>query len=679
MIKKSMKIGVIIASIILVFLVLCAPVSFAASKNESKSEWWNDKSIRWIQTNLRETNAAIDPKKFVDDLEKFNANAVLLNAGGITAYYPTKIPYAYVNPYMPKDGDTFGNILKEAHARNIYVVSRWDFSKARKEVYDAHPEWFFKKSDGSPAIYNGLYQVCINGGWIREKSFEILSEALERYDVDGCFFNNFQNPLTDYAGDQLGLCHCDNCERLYQARFGRPVPEKPDADYRTFMNECALEVSNKIIELLREKRPHAALIGGTPNITNVVYGESATAINRPLPLWPYTASDNVNKWKNSYPNAAAVCQSMSFIDFPWRFATVPSAEIATRLWQNVANGGYAALNIHGTIDEQPDRTAIETAAPIFKWVKDHEQYYVGQRNEARIVLLAPAQGGQSGAGFEGSQDSYRGLFRLLSEQHIPFAAMTNLDWIGKRPVDLVITTGPTPKALEGYVKDGGKLIIAGTTPPEFEVAKVIKKWKKPDGAYFHVHNKQLFNSLKSTDLVMMYGDYLQLENQESPALTFVPPSMYAPPEFVGVDLKDSGLPGIAFKKIGDGTVAWLPWDIGAAYYKISSNAHAGILTNLIDNFMPKGREIITNAHPLVSITLMHQSNRYLMHFVNLAGHSDTAYFEPPLMRSIEVKVKGHFNSARAIKSNVKLETKYSGGYTIFTLPELQEYEMVELM
>ena len=65
--------------------------------------------------------------------------------------------------------------------------------------YDAHPEWFFKMADGQPAIYNGLYLACINGGWYRQKAIEILTEALDRYDVDGCFFNNFSNPATDYS------------------------------------------------------------------------------------------------------------------------------------------------------------------------------------------------------------------------------------------------------------------------------------------------------------------------------------------------------------------------------------------------------------------------------------------------------------------------------------------------
>jgi uncharacterized lipoprotein YddW (UPF0748 family) len=161
--------------------------------------WWMIEPIRWLQTNLRETDAALNPKQFIDDVARFNANVLMMSAGGITALYPSKVQYAYVSPYLPKGQDTFGDVLSEAHARKIRVVSRWDFSKARKDVYDAHPEWFFKMADGQPAIYNGLYQACINGGWYRQKTVEILTEALDRYDVDGCFFNFFGNPAADYS------------------------------------------------------------------------------------------------------------------------------------------------------------------------------------------------------------------------------------------------------------------------------------------------------------------------------------------------------------------------------------------------------------------------------------------------------------------------------------------------
>jgi hypothetical protein len=637
--------------------------------------WWNTEPIRWLHSNLRETDAALNPKRFIHDVADFNANVLVTAMAGITASYPSKVEYEYVNPYMPEGQDTFGEVLREAHARRIRVMGRCDFSKTRKHVYDAHSDWFFKRADGRPVVYNGLYQTCVNGGWYQQKSIEILNEALDRYEVDGLFFNMFANPAVDYSYRPIGLCHCDHCEALYRERYRRGVPDTSDTDYQAFLHDSVVSMSSTIRRLVKSKRAGTALAGLAADISDIVYSESNTAAQRPLPLWPYSASDNTNQWKNSYPGKPAVNQCMSFVDYRWRFATVPQPEIRTRLWQDVANGGAAALSQHGTIAELQDRMAMDAAVPIYRWLKEHEDYCAGQTSAARVLLLAPGSGG---FGFQMPQDSYRGLFRLLVEQHIPFAAVDNLDWMGKRDADLVITTGATPRALEAYVQNGGRLLIAGSTVPEFAVAPTIKLWKNPDGAYFRIHDKSLFPSLRQTDVVFMYGDYLQVQMDNESPLTFIPPSMYGPPEFVHVDWKDTDDPGLVVKSMGKGKVAWLPWDVGGLYYRHSSEAHARLLSDLIDNMLPDGRQLITNAHPLVEITFMRQNGRHLVQLVNISGHSDTAWLDPIPMTNIQVRVKGRFRTGRAINGGYDVNVADGGGYAQFTLPSLDEYELVDL-
>jgi hypothetical protein len=133
----------------------------------------------------------------------------------------------------------------------------------------------------------------------------------------------------------------------------------------------------------------------------------------------------------------------------------------------------------------------------------------------------------------------------------------------------------------------------------------------------------------------MYGDYLQLQTEGPSPITFIPPSMYGPPEFGHIDWKDTDDPGLSMKGIGKGKLAWLPWNIGGLYYQHSSEAHAKLFSDLVDAILPQGRQLKSNAHPLVEITFMCQSNRRLMHFINLSGHSDTAYFNPVPMKDME--------------------------------------------
>src|SRR3954452_4476257 len=369
--------------------------------------WWMKEPVRWVQTNLRETDATLDADRLVNQLADMKANVLLVGMGGIAAFYPTETPFHYPSPDLPTGTDLFRAVLEKSHARGIRVVGRFDFSKTRKAAFDAHPEWFFRKANGEPAIYNGLYSTCINGGYYGEQAMKILTEGLEKYVVDGLFFNAFGNQARDYSSNEVGLCHYDVCQRKFQGMYHRPIPEKPDDEYRRFMFTSSREVAAAIGDLIHQKRPKAGYFNYVQESTDGIMSESNTAVARPLPLWPYSASDNVNRARNGQPGKMAVNLCMQFVDYWWRFATVPQEEIALRLWENVANGGALAFEVNGTLDQQ-DRRAVETAKPIFRWLADHEEYYAGERSAARVLLLAgPAKTGRTY-----SQSSYRGVFRL---------------------------------------------------------------------------------------------------------------------------------------------------------------------------------------------------------------------------------------------------------------------------
>ncbi|MBI4382227.1 MAG: beta-galactosidase, partial [candidate division NC10 bacterium] len=253
-----------------------------------QERWWMDEPIRLIQTNLRETDSTLDVQRLAQQLSEYRANVLLFNMGGIVAQYPTEVEFHYPSPHLPEGRDLFGEMLKEAHARGIRVIGRFDLSKTPKAVYDAHPEWFFKRANGDPAIYNGLYSACINGDYYREHAKRILSEALERYEVDGLFFNMFGNPSHDYSGNPMGPCHCASCQARFRARTGRPVPATEDDEYRAFLAASAREVAAMIADLIHDKRPKAAFLTYIQQHTDGIMSESNTAVGRPLPLWPYS-------------------------------------------------------------------------------------------------------------------------------------------------------------------------------------------------------------------------------------------------------------------------------------------------------------------------------------------------------------------------------------------------------
>jgi hypothetical protein len=627
--------------------------------------------IRWVQTNLRQTDAGLDAARLVRQLTAMRANVLLVGMGGIAAYYPTRTPFHYQSPDLPPGRDMFGDVLREAHSQKIRVVGRFDFSKTPKAVFDAHPEWFFRQANGQPVIYNGLYSTCINGGYYREQVAKIVTEALDRYDVDGLFFNMFGNQSSDYSGRRVGLCHCASCARLYREKFGKAIPEAPDDDYRRFMFTSSREVAAAIGEIIRAKRPHAGYFNYIQEHTDGIMSESNTAVARPLPLWPYSASDHVNRARNSQPGKMAVNLNMQFVDYWWRFATVPAAEIALRSWQAMAHGGALTFEVNGTLDLQ-DKQAIEAVKPIFQWAAANEELYVGQSSAARVLLL----GAPAGTGRAYSEESYRGIFRMLAEEHIPFAVADNMDWLGKREYDVVIGTEWVPSQLRQFAESGGRVLIAGAEPPGFEVAPVVKT--EPDvKGYIRVRDSSAFPSLKQTSLLMLNGPFTQLSPDAKAPLTLIPPSMIGPPELVHIDMRDTDTPALVYRRVGKGTVAWIPWNVGALYYRHSLPAHAGLFRDVFDRLAPE-RQIRTNAHPLVEMTLMRQSGRTLLHMINLSGHSQTGYFPPVPMSQIRVEVDGNFRTARTVRMPAHLPVTIRERHTTFELPLLRDYEVVVL-
>lgn len=648
-------------------LLMCT----AASLVFAQEGWWMREPIRWVQTNIREPDATVDAQHLVDQLTDMRANVLLTDLGGIVAFYPTKVPFQYPSRYLPAGRDMFGDVLQASHAHGIRVVGRFDFSKTQEEVFRAHPEWFFRQANGQPVIYNGLYSTCINGGYYRLQALKILAEALERYPVDGLFFNMFGNQSRDYSGHYVGLCHCDACKTKYWQLYHKQIPDTPDDDYRKFMFTSSREVAAAIGELIHAKRPQAGYFNYIQEYTDGIMSESNTGVDRPLPLWPYSASENVNRARNSQPDKAAVNLCMQFVDYSWRFATVPKNEIALRLWENVANGGALTFEVNGTLDLQ-DRQAIDLAKPIFRWIAAHQEYYAGETSAARVLLLGAPQN----TGRTYSQESFRGLFRLLSEEHIPFAVSDNIEILRKRQFDVVVASDWAPAELQEYAGHGGHALIISPREPEFPVATVVQRWPDLKG-YFRVRDHSAFPSLAETDLIMLNGSYAELKPEGTASLTLIPPSMIGPPEFVHVDMKDTDKPGIVSKHVGSGEVVWIPWDLGALYYHESLPAHAAVFQDLMNRLNPN-RQLRTNAHPLVEMTLMHQQDRNLLHLINMTGQSQTGYFDPLPMRNIQIEVAGEFTRAETVRNASKIPVHAHGGYTQITIPELNDYELVVL-
>ncbi|HEX9189774.1 MAG TPA: beta-galactosidase, partial [Vicinamibacteria bacterium] len=185
---------------------------------------WFRRTRRWVQTNLNEQDpAAYDAAPWTEYWKRVRAQGVIVNAGGIVAFYPSRFPWHH-RALALGGRDLFGEILTAARSAGLTVLARMDSTRTYEDVFRDHPEWFARDADGRPFRAGDLYTVCVNGPWVKECIPEILREIGERYRPDG---------FTDNSWSGLGqdrVCYCGSCRAAFPTAASTDLPVRVDWD-----------------------------------------------------------------------------------------------------------------------------------------------------------------------------------------------------------------------------------------------------------------------------------------------------------------------------------------------------------------------------------------------------------------------------------------------------------------
>jgi len=111
----------------------------SAGAPSSGSTPWYRRAIRWGQTNITELDLThYDIGWWRTYWKRTAVQGVVINAGGIVAYYPSKIPLHRRAEFLG-DRDLFGELSRAAHEDGLAVFARMDSNTAHEEFYKAHP------------------------------------------------------------------------------------------------------------------------------------------------------------------------------------------------------------------------------------------------------------------------------------------------------------------------------------------------------------------------------------------------------------------------------------------------------------------------------------------------------------------------------------------------------------
>jgi hypothetical protein len=448
---------------------------------------WYRRAYRWGQTNITEQ----DPQRYDiawwrTQWRRTQVQAVIINAGGIVAYYPSKFPLHH-RAELLGDRDLFGELTKAAHDDGLFVLARMDSNRAAEDFYQAHPDWFARDREGKPIRAADKYVACINSPYYDEYLPSVLREIIERSHPEG---------FTDNSWSGLGrenICYCANCERAFRAKTGKALPATVDWDDPAYRAWIMWNYGRRIeVWELNNRVTRAA--GGPECIWAGMNSGSVTAQARSFRDLPeicaradimmldhqrrdddtgFQQNGDTGKrvhellgWDKLAPESMAMYQSGPGY---YRVASKPAAE--ARMWMIAGIAGGIQPWWHHVAAYHEDRRMYHTAEPVMRWCADQERFLIDRTPVASVGLVWS----QRNTDFFGRDDPaervdapYTGFMHALVRARIPYLPI-HIDAIEKHESRVRVLILPNLGAVSDaqaasirrFVQNGGSLIATG--------------------------------------------------------------------------------------------------------------------------------------------------------------------------------------------------------------------------
>ena len=651
-----------------------------------------------FQTNLRAADAVMDVEAALDYIERHGANVWLVNGGGILSFYPSDLSHQTRNPFLAEraSGDLLGDAVTAARRRGLRVMARMDFSKVAEPVAAAHPDWLFVDPHGERQVYNGLSSVCPNGGYYQRAAFEVVSEVIDRYGVDGFFFNWFSFNENDYSNRYRGVCHCASCQRLFAAQTGGlSLPDGPDHPHYdrwlVFTAAALSDLTARFRAHVAERAPQAGLILG--RAADIMFHEGNNALGRDL--WPHTTGDAVSAFKSHRPDVPVLVNAVSFIDMPYRLASEQPEHFAQYLVQAISRGANPSTYIMG-IPGDIKYAMLDVAAEITRFHRDHEGLYDGLRQSGRIGIVRPERLQLDAVAHAAATEEFRGIHLALQETQQPLdviaqSDLAQVDVDGRLAAfdaivlpDLGELSDEMVVALDRYIADGGTAVFTGSagvradgtvqgaaSPARRRTERITDPERLRNSYIGSVAPGEDVSVRQSVPMVPVLGELGLFEWEAGIERRggYVSQAPFGPPEKTfGHSLTEH--PAWARRAVGPGACVRVPWTIGRSYRESSLAVVRDVFTEVLRNEVRPAR-IVVEAPEQVAVIMGRSGQHDVLHLLNLSGLRRRG-FGPPVPISGVGVVGDSVRRVRALVAGVEL-TAVEGRVE---LPELGRFEVL---
>ena len=709
-------------------------VAASVSELEPEEKPWYTVMRRCGQINFNERDPlTLNADAWMDYWASLKVNAVLLNGGGIVAFYPTEVPYHHRSEFLGSR-DLFGDLVATAKKRNLRVVARMDCNLAYEEALKAHPEWFERNRDGSPRPHNEstwLYRTCMFSAYFTEQMPAIYREINRRYPVDGFFTNGW--PSTG----ALGVCYCENCQKVYE-RIGSLPPAEADASsppYRKYYDaymDRLLEIWKLWDSVAKEKRPDLVYVGNLGGGIRTVkslkkLAEVAGWFNADhqgrsgdTPIWDCAQQGRVAQSVMRGRTITNVTGAYSNSRVTWRHVAKSPAETTLWLAQTTASGMVPWFHWLGG---SPEDTRWREAGRLFyQWLAANEPHFRNRQSIADLAVLYPQStiafyksgsgaGTWRGADRAQTTDYLQGLYYALLEGRFVFDFIHQEDLAPealRKYRALLIPNAAYLRhtecdAIRQYAASGGSILATFETSRYNEWGEARRDFALADvfgadvtgevigplgNSYMRIEQRHaIARGFEGTAVLPGPENRLPITQRDPtpPTLTVVPYYPAFPPEMVFPRTPHTNEPAVVLRQNGNARVAYFPGDVDRTSWRSGHTDLSLLLQNAIRWVAGDERPPLSVVgQGIIELFAWETEPGYALHILNYTNPNMTRGFirqnYPVGAQKVEFDVAPgkEISGVRALRAGRNLMFAQTARTVRFDVPSVLDYEVIAL-
>ncbi|MCK8492987.1 beta-galactosidase trimerization domain-containing protein [Spirosoma sp. RP8] len=684
--------------------------------------YWLDGPMRWAQLAFVERDPGhYDPDFWLAYFKRIHADGALLSAGGIVAFYPTKIPLHHRSDFMGNT-NTLGYLVEGCRKQGMKIMLRTDPHAARQDVYDAHPDWIAVTADGKKRRHwanPDLWVTCALGPYNFEFMTRVNAEIMDNFSPEGIFSNRWHGH---------DVCYCEHCKTNFKTYSGLELPqktEKLDPTYRKWA-EWRMKRLRELWTVwdadIRKKKPTARFIpNGFPD--KIMTGKEADLFfadqQARRGLTPPWANGKGAKELRSTLGLKPLIGIFSVgieEEFRWKDSVQSDAEI--RIWaaEGTANGMRPCFVKFG--GDIYDKRWVEAVANLYEGYHKNESYLRNTASLARVGVVYSEQTDRNYGGKPWQQksgDHLDGIYHTLVESRVPF------DMVNDRlltPDDLkrfkllilpniAALSDAQCKQLQAFVDNGGSLVATfetslydeeGKQRPDFGLASLlgVSYDQKVEGpmrnSYLQLRQdaknsqtQQILKGLDDTPRIInsVYKVNVKPTDTFPSPITLIPTYPDLPMEDVYPRVAQTDTRELYLRQVGKGRVAYIPGDLDRSFWQMLSIDHGQLLSNVI-NWALDEEPVVSIAGPgVIDVNVWRQQKSMTVHLVNLTN--------PMMMKgpfrelipvdaqvTVQVPSGAKVTGVKLLMSDQKPKFELKNGKVTVAVPKVLDHEIVAL-